>query len=89
MKEAIRVTREAHARYIGNKNASGWEEYAKARNEVKNMVEKKKRGMWVKEYFDGGMKEMWVEIKGIMNKRAGKSDKGIAALRAKNGKINS
>ena len=57
------------------------------------MVEKKKRGIWeevVKRtngYFDGGMKQIWVGIKGIMSKRAGKTDKGIATLRAKNGKI--
>ena len=37
--------------------------------------------------LDGGMKQMWVGIKGIMSKRAGKTDKGIAALRAKNGKM--
>ena len=30
---------------------------------------------------------MWVGIKGIISKRAGKTDKGIATLRAKNGKI--
>ena len=30
---------------------------------------------------------MWVGIKGIMGKRAGKTDKGIANLRAKNGKM--
>ena len=46
VKEAIRVRREAHERYIGNKNAAGWEEYAKARKEVKKMVEKIKRGVW-------------------------------------------
>ena len=28
---------------------------------------------------------MWVGIKGIISKRAGKTDKGIATLRAKNG----
>ena len=93
VKEAIRVRREAHARYIGNKNAAGWEEYAKARKEVKKMVEKKKRGIWeevvkkTNEDFDGGMKQMWVGIKGIISKRAGKTDKGIATLRAKNGKM--
>ena len=43
VKEAIRVRREAHARYIGNKKAAGWEEYAKARKEVKKMVEMQKR----------------------------------------------
>ena len=46
VKDAIRVRREAHARYIGNNNAAGWDEYAKARKEVKKMVEKKKRGIW-------------------------------------------
>ena len=33
-------------RYKGNKNAAGWEEYAKARKDVKKMVEKIKRGVW-------------------------------------------
>ena len=30
---------------------------------------------------------MWVGIRGIISKRAGKTDKGIATLRANNGKI--
>ena len=56
------------------------------------MVEKKKRGIWegvvkkTNEDFDGGMKQMWVAIKGIISKWAGKTDKGIATLRAKNDK---
>ena len=44
VKEAIRVRREAHARYISSKNAVGWEEYAKARKEVKKIVVKIKGG---------------------------------------------
>lgn len=50
-----------------------------------------KRGIWqdvVKktnnEVFNGKMKEIWVGIKRTMNKWAGKADKEIATLRAKN-----
>ena len=32
------------------------------------------------------MKQMWVGIKGIISKRAGKTDEEISTLRAKNGK---
>ena len=39
------------------------------------------------EYFDGGMKQMWLGIKGIIGNRAGKIDNGIATLRAQNGKM--
>ena len=66
VKEAIRVRREAHARYTPNKTTAGWEEYAIDRNKVKEVVEKK--GIWkdvvnkTKENFDGGMKRMWVGI---------------------------
>ena len=90
LKEAIRIRREAHARYIASKNAAGWKEYAKARKDVKKMVEKKRGDMGrgkTNEDFGGGMKQMWVGIKGIMSKRAGKIDKGIATLKAKNGKM--
>ena len=57
------------------------------------MVEKKKEGIWkdvfikTDEDFDGGMKQMWVGIKGILGKQAGEADTGIATLRAQNGKI--
>ena len=57
------------------------------------MVEKKKKGIWEKvvnktnQDFDGGMKQLWVGIKGIMGKQAGKMDKGIATLRAQNRKM--
>ena len=57
------------------------------------MVEKKKEGRWkdvfikTDEDFDGGMKQMWVGIKGILGKQAGEADTGIATLRAQNGKI--
>ena len=55
------------------------------------MVEKKKKGVWddvvrkTNEDFDGGMKQMWLGIKGIIGNRAGKIDNGIATLRAQNG----
>ena len=35
VKEAVSVRREAHARYISSKTTVGWEEYTKARKEVK------------------------------------------------------
>ena len=43
VKEAIRVRREAHARYTSSKTTAGWEEYAIARKKVEEMVEK---GIW-------------------------------------------
>ena len=55
------------------------------------MVEKK--GIWkdvvnkTNEDFDGGMKQMWVGMKGIPGKQAGEADTGIATLRAQNGKM--
>ena len=55
------------------------------------MVDKK--GIWkdvvskTNEEFDGGMKQMWVAIKGILGKRAGEADTGIATLREQNGKM--
>ena len=39
------------------------------------------------EDFDGGMKQMWVGIKGILGKQAGEADAGIATLRVQNGKM--
>ena len=36
------MRREAHARCIPSEITVGWEEYAKTRKEVKNMVEKEK-----------------------------------------------
>ena len=35
LKEALRVRREVHARYISSKTTVGWEEYTKARKKVK------------------------------------------------------
>ena len=86
VKEAIRVRREIHTRYLSSKSTVGWEEYAEARNAVKKMVEKKKKGVWeevvrkTNEDFDGGMKQMWLGIKGIIGNRAGKIDNGICLL---------
>ena len=93
VKEAIKVRREIHARYSSSKTTAGWEEYAIARKKVREMVEKKKKGIWkdvvnkTNEDFDGGMKQMWVGIKGILGKQAGEADTGIATLRAQNGKM--
>ena len=39
------------------------------------------------EDFDGGMKQMWLAIKGILGKQAGEEDTGIATLRAQRGKM--
>ena len=44
VKEAIKVRREPYARYASSKTTAGWEEYATARNKVKEMAEKK--GLW-------------------------------------------
>ena len=90
-KEAVRVAREAHARYISNKTTAGREEYGIARKKVKEMVHAKK-GICkyvvnkTNEDFDGGMKQMWVGIIGILCKQAGEADTGIVTLRAQNGK---
>ena len=60
---------------------------------MKKIVKKKRRGVWedvvtkTNEDFDCGMKPMWVGIKGMIRKQAGKMDNGIATLRAQNGKM--
>ena len=52
-----------------------------------------KKGLWkyvihkTNEDFDGGTKQMWVGIKGILGQQAGEADTGIATLRAQNGKM--
>ena len=78
VKEAIRVRRETHTKCLSSESTVGWEEYAEARNAVKKMVEKKKKkGVWedvvrkTNEDVDGGMKQMWLGIKGIIGNRAG------------------
>ena len=51
------------------------------------MVEKKRKGLWkdviskTNEDLDGGMKRMWVEIKGILGQRAAEADMGRRVLR--------
>ena len=93
VKEAIRVRRETHTKCLSSESTVGWEEYAEARKAVKKMVEKKKKGVWedvvrkTNEDFDGGMKQMWLGIKGIIGNREGKINNGIATLRAQNGKM--
>ena len=53
----------------------------------------KKKGLWkdviynTNEEFDGGMKQMWVGIKGILGQQGGEADTGIATLRAQNEKM--
>ena len=37
--------------------------------------------------FEDGMKQMWVGITGILDKRAGEADAGTPSLRAQNGKM--
>ncbi|MEP5536837.1 hypothetical protein, partial [Ekhidna sp.] len=82
VKEAIRARRKAHVRYTSRTTSTGWEEYAIARKKVVDTVEKKKR-IWkyvvnkTNEDFEGGMKQMWVGIKGILGKQAGEADTGI------------
>ena len=92
VKEAMRVRREAYAIYTSNKTTAGWEEYATARNKVKEVVEKKglimeRRIYETSEDFDGGMKQMWVGIKRILGQQAGEADTGIATLRAQTGRM--
>ena len=93
MKEAIPVRRKAHARYTSSKTTTGWEEFDIAGKKVKEMVDKKKKGIRkdvvnkTNKDFEGGMKQVWVGIKGILGKRAGEADTGIATLRAQNGKM--
>ena len=36
------------------------------------------------EDFDGGMKQMWVGIKGMLDNQAGQADTGMDILRAQN-----
>lgn len=69
------MRREAHARYISSTNVEGWEEYAKVRQGVWEDVVKR-----TNEYFDSGIEQLWVEIKGIMGKRTREADMGIATL---------
>lgn len=45
VKEATRVRREAHARFIPSQTMIGWEECTKSRKGVKRVVKKKKRGV--------------------------------------------
>ena len=40
-----------------------------------------------REDIDGGMKQVWVRIKGIRSKQAGEADTGIVSIRAQSGKI--
>ena len=52
---------------------------------VKDMIEKK--GIWkyiikTGEDSDGGMKQIWAGIKGILGKQAGEADTAVATLRA-------
>ena len=77
-----------NARYTSN--TAGSEEYAIARNKVKEMVEK---GIWkhavskTNEGFDGGIKQMRVGIIGILGEQVEVAATGIATLRAQNGKM--
>ena len=51
------------------------------------------KGIWkdvvskTNEDFDGGMKQMWVGIKGILGKQAGEAGTGAATLRAQKGNV--
>ena len=55
------------------------------------MVEKKR--LWkdvihkTNEAFDGGMKQLWVGIKGILGQQAGEANTGVATSRAQSGKM--
>ena len=58
------------------------------------MVEKKKKkGLWTDEIhkanedLDGGMKQMWVGMKEVLGQQADEAGRGIATLRAQNGKM--
>ena len=88
-KEAIPARRKAHARYtLSSKSTTGWEEYGIARNKVKYMIEKKKKGILndavnkTNEDFGGRMKQMFVGIKGTLGKQAEEADgNSYSALR--------
>ena len=73
VKEAVTVRTKAHTRYASSKTTTGWEEYDIARKKVKQMAEKKE-GIWkdavnkTNTDFEGGMKQVWVGIKGILGK---------------------
>ena len=90
-RRAIRVRRETHTRCISSESIVGWEEYANARNAVKETLDKKGIREDVvgktNQDFDGGVKQMWRGIKGIIGNRAGKIDNGIATMRAQSGKM--
>lgn len=57
------------------------------------MVEEKKEGVWeditieTSQDFDRGIKQMWVEQKGVLSKQAGEIDKGKVTPRARNGNV--
>ena len=46
IKQAIRVRRESHAKYAAGKTDAGWKEYVESRKRVKELVVKKKKGLW-------------------------------------------
>ena len=78
--------------YTSRRTTSGWEEYDIVRKKVKEMVEKKngiRKDVVNKtnEDFEGGRKQMWVGIKGILGKQTVEADTGIATLKAQNGKM--
>ena len=81
-KRGYKTKERAHARYASRKTTAAWEEYATARNKVKKATVEKK-GIWkdlvnkTNEDFEGGVKQMWVGIAGILGKQAGESDTGI------------
>ena len=92
IKQAIRVRRESHAKYAAGKTDAGWKEYVESRKRVKELVVKKKKGLWeevvqkTNEDFEGGMKQMWVGIQGIVGKKRG-GDTEITTLRSAEGKM--
>lgn len=71
----------------------GWQEYDKARKEVKTSVQTENTGIWggvvnkTNEVFDGETKRMLIETNRVMGNQGEKIGKGIATLRTENGKM--
>ena len=63
---------------------AGWEEYTIARNNAKEIGQKKKGNMGrlseTSQGFDGGMKQVWVGMRGKLGKRAGEGRRGNSYL---------
>ena len=91
LRVAIDERREVHRKYL-RKEAS-FAEYAEKRKTVRDLVRKKKHGLWeevvenVNRDFEGGAKQMWQGVNRLVKKNVGGAGNGIAVLRSSDGKM--